>query len=256
MVSRLDKHNYESEVANSRVARNQELYNKLYNDESYLNDSQPSLERTTEIDIEKVRELLRGRETYRKEMKMREYNILKNEMPVEKEEVEPEEKNYDINEYLHKASHEREYQPYHKINVEPVVEEKAEDEDIDEDESVLEQMGNTELSLNMFGDLSDSGDLDDTDAIEEITKALKLEQEIEDEEIEESEEDDFEENEDSEETEDDDDDEEFFTGSIKIHLSDNEDDDEEERGTSLLVKIIMIALVVIIIALVAILLFL
>ena len=247
MASRLDRHDYETETNNSRVARNQELYRNLYDEDSYMQtENNQSLERTTEIDIEKVRELLRGREIYRKEMKMREYNILKPEEKVLDEEIEPEEKKYDINEYLNKASNEKEFQPYHKLDIEHVasVEESETEAETDEDKTsvdVLEKMGNTELSLDMFGDLSeDEADDDDYENDEDS-------EESEDEELEN----------DEEKIEDERDvDDTFFTKSIKIHLSDNADDEEEEtNGSSLFVKIIMGILIVIIIVLVAFLLF-
>jgi len=257
MASRLDRHDYDTEPSNSRVAKNQELYRKLYDEDSYIQaENNPPLERTTEIDIEKVRELLRGREIYRKEMKMREYNILKPEAETTTEEVEPEEKKYDINEYLNKASNEKEYQPYHKLDIEHVaaVEEIEKEYDEAEDEpslDALEKMGNTELSLDMFGDLSgdseDNEELDDEEFENDEIEDDENSDELEDEEVESE-----------EETDDERDvDDTFFTGSIKIHLADNDDDEEEEsEGSSLFVKIIMVILIIIIIVLVAFLLFL
>ncbi len=238
MSSRLDRHDYELNKNNSRVVRNQELYQKIYEENSYFSNIEKptNIERTNEIDIEKVRELLKSRENYRKEIKMRELNIIK---PKEEEitEVEhTEEKNYDINDYLNKAASERDVEPYHKLDVEvtTVASDDETEEVIEKDDKTsidaLRNMGNTELSLNMFDNLADDSD---ESVYEEETDEEETKSSIE--EIENT------------------GDNTFFTDSIKIHLSDQEN--EEEEGTSIVVKIVMIILVIVIIALVAFLLF-
>lgn len=124
MISRIDKYDYDNNETNSRVARNQELYKRIYEDDSYLKAEEKPSEYTQEINIEKVKELLKGRENYRKEMLMREYNIIKDKKEEEPIEETEEVKKYDINEYLNKAVSEKEYQPYHKINPETLKKKK------------------------------------------------------------------------------------------------------------------------------------
>ena len=121
MATRSERYLYEQDETKSRVARNQKLYDSIYDEESYFQEvEKPSvIEKTNEIDIDKVKELLKGREVYRRELKMRELNMLNSdgETPVQKEEDE-EEKSYDINAYLDKATSERNVDSYHRINPE------------------------------------------------------------------------------------------------------------------------------------------
>lgn len=245
MVSRTDRYDYDNNETNSRVARNQELYKRIYEDDSYLKTEEKPSEYTQEINIEKVKELLKGRENYRKEMLMREYNIIKDKKEEEPIEETEEVKKYDINEYLNKAVSEKEYQPYHKINPETLKKEEEPTEETEETPaSSLENMGNTELSLDMFGDLADKGK-----TVEITTTNIKLELTDEDEDEEENAEEEIEEEtEDSEEDEEETEDDEFFTQSLKKQLNDSE---EVEEGSSKLIKIIIVILVLIIIGLVA-----
>lgn len=243
MVSRTDRYDYDNNETNSRLARNQELYKRIYEDDSYLKTEEKPSEYTQEINIEKVKELLKGRENYRKEMLMREYNIIKDKKEEEPIEEAEEVKRYDINEYLNKAASEKEYQPYHKINPETLKKEEEPVEKTDETPtSNLENMGNTELSLDMFEDLTDKGK-----TIEITTTNIKLELTDEDEDEEENDEEELEETEDSEEEEETEDDE-FFTQSLKKQLNDSE---EVEKGSSKSIKVIIAILVLIIIGLIA-----
>ncbi len=233
MTTRSERYAFEQDASKSRVARNQELYEQIYASDSYFqNDDKPSnIERTNEIDIEKVRELLKGREIYRREMKMREINMGNSENT--KEEVhneELEEKNYDINAYLDKASTDRVVEPYHKIDPEILAEpEEVEEEENDEPSlEELKEMGTTALSLEMFSDLSSTSELEDTDEYEEDES-------------------------------DEDDNEElvatitetnaFFTDSVKLSLDDEEDEDDDEKASPVL-KIVMILLILVIVGLV------
>lgn len=214
------------DASKSRVARNQELYEQIYASDSYFqNDDKPSgIERTNEIDIEKVKELLKGREIYRREMKMREINMGSPEVEEEVVETEQdEEKNYDINAYLDKASSERETEPYHKIDPEIMVqpEEEVEEEVVEPSAEELKEMGTTALSLELFEDLdSDSGEdeeEEDDDKPEELVATITQTNA-------------------------------FFTDSIKLDLDDEEDDEEESSSPA--IKIVMGLLILVIIGLV------
>lgn len=239
MTTRSERYQFEQDASKSRVARNQELYEQLYASDSYFqNDDKPSaIEKTNEIDIEKVKDLLRGREIYRREMKMREINMGNPEKNEEKIETEKEEeKSYDINAYLNKASSERVVEPYHKIDPE-ILAQPEEPEPVNEDEPSLEElkeMGTTALSLDMFSDLTGTSEID---------------------EVSENEEDEEDKTEDPEElvatvTETN----AFFTDSIKLELTDDDEDDDDEKS-SLVLKIIMVLLILVIIGLVVYLIF-
>lgn len=235
MTTRSERYQYEQDNSKSRVARNQELYEQIYASDSYFqNDDKPSaIERTNEIDIEKVKELLKGREIYRREMKLREINMGNPEYKVEEaEEQKSEEKNYDINAYLDKASSERVSEPYHKIDPEILAQPEEKEEEVPDEPSLeeLKEMGTTALSLEMFSDLSETSELDKTEEVDE--------EDDEDEEYEDT----------TTQTD------AFFTDSVKLGL-DEEDDDEDEEKASPILKIIMILLILIIVGLVVYLIF-
>ena len=237
MTTRSDRYRFEQDESKSRVAKNQELYKKIYETDSYFqSDDKPSpIERTNEIDIEKVKELLKGREIYRREMKMRELNMIKPEQNdnVELEE-KIEEKNYDINEYLDKASSEKVVEPYHKIDPEILENPKIEEpEEIEPTLEELKEMGTTELSLDMFGDFSKTTNIEevseeDEEDTSELVATITQTQITSD---------------------------NFFTDSIKLHLEEDDEEDEEIEKSSPIVKIIMVLLVLVIIGLVVFLIF-
>ena len=230
MTTREERYQFEQDASKSRVARNQELYEQIYASDSYFqNDDKPSnIEKTNEIDIEKVRELLKGREIYRREMKMREINMgnpEKNDEEVKDDQEE--EKNYDINAYLDKASSDRVEEPYHKIDPEIMVQ-PEEQEEVPEEPSMqeLKEMGTTALSLEMFSDLTSDSDEEDEeeendteDLVATITETNA-----------------------------------FFTDSVKLTLDDEEDEEDDEKASPVL-KFIMFLLVFVILGLVVYLIF-
>lgn len=229
MATRSERYLYEQDETKSRVARNQKLYDSIYDEESYFQGvEKPSvIEKTNEIDIDKVKELLKGREVYRRELKMRELNMLNSdgETPVQKEEDE-EEKSYDINAYLDKATSERNVDSYHRINPEILKRLEIEDEEEKVEEpnpETLKEMGTTELSLNMFEDLTAEED-DDSEKEEDEEETTELVATITKTDT-------------------------FFTDSVKL-TEEDEDDDEDDSGSSPLIKIIMGLLILVIIALV------
>ena len=64
MQSRMEKNsrNHESEMA--RSDRNKRLYSEVYNPDSYTEVAE--LENTNEVDLSKIKELLKSREEYQK----------------------------------------------------------------------------------------------------------------------------------------------------------------------------------------------
>ena len=232
MTTRSERYQFEQDASKSRVARNQELYEQIYAKDSYFQgDDKPSnIEKTNEIDIEKVKELLKGREIYRREMKMREINMGASEKEEEQvEDTSSEEKNYDINAYLNKASSDRVVEPYHKIDPEILVQTDEDSEDDDEPSlEELQEMGTTALSLEMFSDLSKTTDISDLDDSEDSEDDEELVATI------------------TETTS-------FFTDSVKL-ASTEEDEDEDDKASPAL-KIVMILLILVIVGLVAYLIF-
>lgn len=205
----------------SRVENNRELYQELYNENYFQSDEPKELEKTNEIDIERVRELLKGREMYKKEMKLREINMARPVKEEVKEEVqeEAEEKDYDINAYLDKASSTRESEPYHKIDpdtMKAVEIEISQEPDMDD----LKELGDTTLSLGLFDALTETREIEPEEEKEDIVAKTLSETATNS----------------------------FFTDSIKLSLTD--DDEEEEEKSSPAVKVVMALLILVVVALV------
>lgn len=105
MASRMDRY-YKSELINTgRSDKNKSLYKQIENLESYTNiEGVATIEKTNEIDVSKVKEMLNNRENYKKQKELK--KIINNE--EEKKEIEEEQenleqqKNYDINDIIQK----------------------------------------------------------------------------------------------------------------------------------------------------------
>lgn len=175
MASRMDRY-YDSN-SKRRSIRNSELYKTIYENNEYSNiEAVADIEKTNEIDITRIKEMLKNREDYRKNKK---YSQVINK-PVETiQEQEPEiikedEKSYDIRDVLDKAKEEKkETDKYHSlsnfdydalksINLKENVDIKKEESDelhnlIDNitNTSALNKIGDNDLSLDLLSDLKD-----------------------------------------------------------------------------------------------------
>ena len=107
MASRMDR--YQGQAG--RSTRNENLYRRLSESGDYSNiEGIATIDKTNEIDITRVKEMLKNRENYQKQ---RQYSRFIEEKPeVEEQSTSPieEEKNYDIKEVLDKAK-ETHYEP-------------------------------------------------------------------------------------------------------------------------------------------------
>lgn len=108
MPSRMSRY-YNSKEANTRSERNAELYKSLYQtDNDYSNVSMvATLEHTNEIDLNKLKKLIKDRETYQKQKEVN--NLYKKQEQQEKITpiIEDNDKSYDIRDVLLKAKEER-----------------------------------------------------------------------------------------------------------------------------------------------------
>lgn len=105
MPSRMNK--YYEETITSRSKKNEELYKSLYEETDYSNiTSVATLEKTNEIDISKVKQLIKDRENYQRQKDY--YDLIKKQKQNEptKNSIE-EEKSYDIRDVLNRAKEER-----------------------------------------------------------------------------------------------------------------------------------------------------
>lgn len=109
MPSRMTR--YYGDNTNSRSERNVELYETLYDTVDYNVSNVATLEKTNEIDIDKLKEMLNERDNYKKRQE-----YLKIVKPQEEKKIEKiynidTERNYDIKDVLNKAKEEKKEDP-------------------------------------------------------------------------------------------------------------------------------------------------
>ncbi len=103
MASRMDRYYEEEQVPRKRIERNQKLYRDMYENANYSNiEGVATIDKGSEIDINKVKQMLKNREEY---LNQKTFSTIK---PVEKPNIKiEEEKNYDIREILNSAKENR-----------------------------------------------------------------------------------------------------------------------------------------------------
>lgn len=170
MASRMDRY-YKSELVSSgRSSKNKSLYEQIKDLDNYTNiEGVATIEKTNEIDISKVQEMIKNRESYKKKRQLR--DILKEEVEeLEKiESVEEITKNYDIKDLLSKIKEEPvEEQKSRSLKEEQIeilkslnVKEKPKKVEIEEEEKELKELLNTIASTKALTDLKNvESDLD------------------------------------------------------------------------------------------------
>ena len=111
MASRMDRYYETKPTVRKRSERNQDLYRDMYETTDYSNiEGVATIDKGSEIDINKVKEMLKNRENY---IKQHEKGIAIKPIETPKFEVE-EEKNYDIREVLNTAKNNRNSIDEHK----------------------------------------------------------------------------------------------------------------------------------------------
>lgn len=167
MASRMDRY-YKSELVTSgRSTKNKSLYRQIEDLDNYTNiEGVATIEKTNEIDISKVKEMLKNRENYKKQKQFR--SFLEEEQ--EKVKVEPEKvedpKNYDINDILskvkeidvnknknHRSLGEEQYNILRSLNI------KGKNYDIEKEEAELKELINTITTTKALSELTNSDDV-------------------------------------------------------------------------------------------------
>lgn len=255
MPSRMNK--YYEEDTKSRLTRNDALYKSLYETSDYSNiSSVATLEKTNEIDIEKVRQLIKDRENYKKQKEY--YDLIKKEEQVKpKQELFlEEEKSYDIKDVLSKAKEERQVDEkeeflknkHYDYLLNSQIYNKQREIELNEKEEKLKEIINTitstielnklsnkDLSLNLLDDLKgNTKEIADTSVrkIIEEEKERKAKLDKENSEMDKS----------------------FYTSSI--NFSDKDFDDiipskVEKKKTNVLIKVMLLVILLIILAITA-----
>lgn len=162
MASRMEKY-YNNNTTNTRSTKNENLYKDIYEKTEYSNiESVKTLDKTNEINLEQIRELLKEREEKQKK------NIVKKEPQRTYTQPKYEERNYDIRDVLIKAKDEHEedektrnlrntqYNILKNINIKNELEESDELEKTLANTDVLKNLDDNELSLDML-DLKSTG---------------------------------------------------------------------------------------------------
>lgn len=202
MHSRMERYYQSTEPEETEPTKrsrlNEDLYNKIYDDVEYSNiEGIAQIEKTNEIDISRIKEMLKNRESYRKE---REFSqIVKRPEPIVEEAPQVEEdKNYDIRDIMTKAKDERsdeydhhslkntQYNILKGINLKDHIDNYIgeSDENLKElintitNTSLLNKLGDRDLSLNLLNDLKSNGDTmySNTDPIRKMIESAKEEE--------------------------------------------------------------------------------
>ena len=192
----MERYYKSEENTSSRAQKNKSLYDQIYEDKQYTNvEGVVQTPIAGSIDIQKIKEIINSREQKNKTRERRVYVEQKIEQNYDEEN-----KNYDINDVLNKAKDDRPVDDvnYHSLkNVElnilkglkinKTVEEEPEEE-LKElihtitNTSMLNKLGDKELSLDLLDDLKSSNNttiIGSSDAIRKVLTEEKKE-EIED----------------------------------------------------------------------------
>lgn len=171
MPSRMEKYYNNNQNRNSRTSRNNSLYDKLYDNVPYSNvESVTTIEKGSEIDLEKIKKLLEDHQ----EIKEDNLTSVKRTYSQRNHDVyEEAEKDYDIKVALSKAKDEytddnknrslrnTQYNILKDINIKDIKDD--DDNSLKElintitNTSVLNKLGDKDLSLNMLEDLKSDG---------------------------------------------------------------------------------------------------
>lgn len=194
MASRMDRY-YKNEVVSSgRSTKNKSLYKQIEDLDNYTNiEGVATIEKTNEIDISKVQEMLKNRENYKKQKQYR--SLIKEEKEVEKPIIEEKQeiRNYDIRDILSKAKEEpKDEASYRSLGEEQYntlksLSIKGKSYDIEKEEEELKDLINTitaKKALTKLDDTDDVGLLDDLKSdtmvgdVSSIKKIIEEEKEV------------------------------------------------------------------------------
>lgn len=180
MASRMDRYHSNNSNMYSRSLKNENLYKDIYENTHYSNiENVTSLNKTNEIDLSMIKELLEQREQYKKKEAP-----VRNEVPKSYNTTIHEERNYDIRDIMKKAKDEKvddnksrslrniQYDFLKKNNVE-----NEKNNDIENtlvSTGVLNKIGDGDLSLDMLSDLKSDGDtfVESTNNVKDLLKEV------------------------------------------------------------------------------------
>lgn len=177
MTSRMERYYRSTNRTNKRSERNERLYREIYDVGEYSNiEGIATIEKSNEVDITKIKNMLKNREQYQQQREFRQVVSRpepKNE-PIEEERYEAD-RTYDIRDILNKAKVNKPVEEkYHRLDdtgykiLKNLKEKSMHPEDSKEDlrelidtitnNSELNKLATRELSLDMFEDLKGKED--------------------------------------------------------------------------------------------------
>lgn len=196
-MTRMERYYKPTNRTSKRSERNQDLYREIYEVGEYSNiEGIATIEKSNEVDITKIKNMLKNREQYQQQRQFRQM-IKKPVVEESKEEEESleTEKNYDIRDVLNKAKvNKKTEEKYHRLddtgyNILKNLKEKSMRREETEDElrelidtitsnSELNQLATRELSLDMFDDLKSENNtvIQDRDSIKSLLEDAKQEE--------------------------------------------------------------------------------
>ena len=193
MPSRMSKYHGNSRTSSSRYERNEDLYKNLYQTNDYSNISAvATLEKTNQVEIEKIKEMIRDRESYKKQKEVATiYPIEKKQETIIDTRNNFDEKTYDIRDVLTKAKETRKNDKdeiYKKNQYEYLLTSKSYNKKNEETENMsseleeiiktitnnseLNKLSNSELSLDLLDDLKSNTIYDEGTESEAIKKII------------------------------------------------------------------------------------
>lgn len=262
MASRMDRYYNSNSETRRRSRRNESLYDTIYNDDiEYSNvEGIARIEKTNEIDIDRIREMLKAEEEKKRKKTFQPVFRKEEVKPISIDLDEKDNRNYDIRDILTKAKEEKkeeeqdqyrnlkntQYNILKNIKLKDRTSHEEETDESDElkelihtitSNSVLNQINDKDLSLDLLEDLKAETNTIEQNSIKKILEEAKERQTEKTNEIENSRELD----------------KSFFTSSL--NFSDEDFDELRELGTTyrrnnILIKILIAIVIVAIIAMI------
>lgn len=188
MTSRMEKY-YKTRDSKRRIVRNEDLYQTIYEDETYSNiEGVVATPNANEINIEKIKELITSHENKKRQPRQ----LVRKSVDFEPEIAvsDEAEKNYDIRDVLVKAKDSREENKdeYRSLknteynilkNIKIDKEDKEQEEELKElintitNTSMLNKLGDKELSLDLLDELKSDTMIGEPSAINSLLKETK-----------------------------------------------------------------------------------
>ena len=163
----LERRNSENSASSKRTVLNRNLYDKIYDDVEYSNiEGVAELDIKNEIDIEKIRDLLKSKEEL--DAGKRREIVKKRQQDFDKKRSVTEDRTYDIRDILSKAKEERQEEPsirkslrntqydmLKNIDIEKEMQKLEDKNRIDKDESEIDELVSTIANTNLIDNLAD-----------------------------------------------------------------------------------------------------